>query len=353
LRNPLAPIITAAQLLKMSGNDEKRLLQASDVISRQVKHMTNLVDDLLDVSRVTRGIAALNLESVDLEKIVHSAVEQARPLIAARRHELRVSIGAARAYVRGDYTRLVQVLVNLLNNAAKYTPINGVVTLSLEVRANQAKIIVSDTGQGIEPTLLPHIFDLFTQGERTPDRTHGGLGLGLALVKSMTLLHDGEVVASSQGIGKGSTFSVLLPLLPEQPIEVAATAPSAALARHGSCLRVMIVDDNIDAAQSLAALLELHGHQTIIAEDAQSALASAASHPVQVFILDIGLPDMDGYALAGRLRALPATLNATLIALTGYGQAHDRLLSTAAGFDHHFVKPMDFMRLAEILAQER
>ena len=351
LRNPLAPISTAAQLIKLVGADEKRIHQASDIISRQVSYMTDLVDDLLDVSRVTRGLTELQKEMLDLRAVIHSAIEQVRPLIEARQHELRLRIGEADAYVLGDKTRLVQVIANILNNAAKYTPQGGEISLTLEVKESNARICISDNGSGIAPSLLPHVFDLFSQGERTPDRAQGGLGLGLALVKSLTTLHDGWAKASSEGVGQGSTFTIGLPLQAQAITELVPKAHGDMLPQSAKNLHLMIVDDNIDAAQSLGSLLAAKGHQVIVAGDAKSALKNAHIERIQVFILDIGLPDMDGYELARRLRAKSETANAVLIALSGYGQAHDRVLSKAAGFDHHFVKPNDTLELTKILNQ--
>jgi PAS domain S-box-containing protein len=351
LRNPLAPISTAAQMLKIVGADEKRVRHASDVIARQVKHMTNLVDDLLDVSRITRGLVELEAETLDLKLILSGAVEQARPLIEARHHELHIRLSSELVFVKGDKTRLVQVIANLLNNAAKYTPQNGEIELILEIHEGLACVYVRDNGSGIAPTLLPYIFDLFTQGERTPDRAQGGLGLGLSLVKNITALHGGRVAAASEGLGKGSTFSISLPLVEKEMEEPLGTPLMKSASPEIGPLHLMIVDDNLDAAQSLAALLEAVGHQVTVLEDADSALLAAADIRVQVFILDIGLPGMDGYELARRLRALPATAGAAIIALTGYGQAHDRVLTKAAGFDHHFVKPIDIQQLAKVLEQ--
>ena len=351
LRNPLAPISTAAELLKMVSADERRVHQASDIISRQVKYMTDLVDDLLDVSRVTRGLIELQKETVELKTVIHSAVEQVRPLYAARQQELGLRLGEANAYILGDKTRLVQVIANILNNAAKYTPQGGKISLALEIGESEARISISDNGSGIAPSLLPHMFDLFTQGERTPDRAQGGLGLGLALVKSLTTLHNGWVKAYSEGVGQGSTFTIGLPLQEQAGEELFRKTHGGMSPQCARILRLMIVDDNIDAAQSLASLLETKGHQVVVAADAESALTNPWIESIQAFILDIGLPDIDGYELARRLRARPQTANATLIALSGYGQAHDRVLSKAAGFDHHFVKPNDTVELTKILNQ--
>jgi PAS domain S-box-containing protein len=350
LRNPLAPIDTAAQLLRISKADEKQVKQASDIISRQVKHMTDLVDDLLDVSRVSRGLVELEKEQIDVKQVVSIAIEQARPLVEARKHSLNLKMGSEDAWVKGDKTRLVQVIANLLNNAAKYTQQGGEIMLIVAVQKSQVKISIVDNGIGIDTSLLPHVFDLFTQGERTPDRAQGGLGLGLSLVKSITTLHGGKVAAESEGTGMGSCFSISLPLMLPEEIMQADAAQSSFVAMPANPLRLMIVDDNLDAATSLAALLEAKGHQVTVKENAISALKAAVRGAQQAFILDIGLPDMDGYELARCLRANKSTAKSTIIALTGYGQAHDRVLSKAAGFDHHCVKPINVQMLDTILA---
>jgi len=347
LRNPLAPISTAAEMLRLTNAVDPRTKKASEVISRQVRHMTALVDDLLDVSRVTRGLVELDQELVDIKAAVANAVEQARPLIEARRHALTVRTDATQATVLGDRTRLVQVIANLLNNAAKYTPQGGEITLAVHPGDGWVDIAVIDNGIGIDARLLPQIFELFTQAERTPDRAQGGLGIGLALVKNMVALHGGQVTAASAGPGTGSTFTIRLPAVAQGTRdEMAAASASPGPAP----LHIMLVDDNVDAAESLAVLLEAQGHRVRVEAHPVQALASARRDPPEVFILDIGLPEMDGYELARRLRADPATGAALFIALTGYGQAHDRILSKSSGFEHHFVKPMDTERLGQILS---
>ena len=354
LRNPLAPISTAAQLLSMSPGNETMVLQVSDIISRQILHLTHIVDDLLDVSRLTRGLVELHTEPLDVKLVVAIAIEQAQPLIEARHLCMVSRLASTPAFVEGDKTRLVQVLSNLLNNAAKYTPHNGEIVLTLEVYGDQVHLTVSDNGSGIAPSLLPHIFELFTQAERTPDRAQGGLGLGLSLVKSIVTLHGGTVEAKSEGLDKGSVFTVKLPLIKKQSDTGAANKLGelrlTELAVQGRELPwLMIVDDNRDAGQLLATLLETKGYQVVVHESAESALTDAALPNVQVFILDIGLPGVDGYELARRLRANPATQQAVLVALTGYGQAYHRVMGQAAGFDLYFVKPMQMHQLTELL----
>jgi PAS domain S-box-containing protein len=353
LRNPLAPISTAAEMLRLTNATDARTRKASEVISRQVKHMTALVDDLLDVSRVTRGLVELERELVDIKAAVANAVEQARPLIEARRHALTVRTDGSHATVLGDRTRLVQVIANLLNNAAKYTPQGGEITLVVHAFGGWVDIGVIDNGIGIDARLLPHVFELFTQAERTPDRAQGGLGIGLALVRTMVALHGGQVTAASDGPGAGSTFTIRLPAV-EQGVKdrLEDAAREGALAAPAP-LRLMIVDDNVDAAESLAELLEAQGHRVRVEAHPAQALATARQDPPEVFILDIGLPEMDGYELARRLRADPATASAMFVALTGYGQAHDRILSKSSGFEHHFVKPMDMDRLGQVLGAVR
>jgi PAS domain S-box-containing protein len=352
LRNPLAPISTAAEMLRLTAAGDARTRKASEVISRQVKHMTSLVDDLLDVSRVTRGLVELEKENVDVKSAVSSAVEQSRPLIEARRHTLTVRTDAAHSTVRGDRTRLTQVIVNMLNNAAKYTPQGGEIQLDVHARDGWIDISVIDNGIGIDDGLLPHIFDLFTQAERTPDRAQGGLGIGLALVKTMVTLHGGTVRASSAGPGTGSTFTISLPAVVTQQGQPYAPGSDAAEGQVPA-VSIMIVDDNVDAAESLAALLEAQGHRVDVQSHPLAAIAAAGANPPQMFILDIGLPEIDGYELARRLRAAPALRDALYVALTGYGQAHDKILSRSAGFDHHFVKPMDSDKLRELLEMAR
>ena len=350
LRNPLAPIMTAAQLLKVGTLDARSVANASDIIARQAAHMTDLVNDLLDVSRVTRGLVTLEKEELDLNVIVAAAVEQVRPLIDARRHSLTLQLSGRSAHVIGDRTRLVQVISNILNNAAKYTGPGGSLTLSVIVDGERVHVAVRDNGVGIAPDVLPYIFDLFTQAERTPDRSQGGLGIGLALVKSLVTLHGGTVSASSPGLGQGSEFCICLPRLATPGDARDPDAPAAEAQGPGG-LRVMVVDDNVDAAQMLAALLEVQGHAVSVEYDGKGALERARRERQDVLLLDIGLPDMDGYELARRLRSQPESAGATLVALTGYGQHQDRKEAASAGFDHYLVKPADMDQVNAVLAE--
>jgi signal transduction histidine kinase len=347
LRNPLAPITSAAQLLRLPEINEGLRLKASNIISRQVRHMTELVDDLLDVSRVTRGLVKLENEVLDLNKVAMAAVEQARPHIEERSHTLEVDLPSCPVPVEGDRTRLIQVLVNLLNNSAKYTPPGGRVVLTVSGDGSAAEVAVRDNGSGIDAHLLPHVFDLFTQADRAPDRSQGGLGIGLALVKSIVRMHNGQVAAHSDGPQRGTTMTVTLPLAQAEVGQVLRSGEGSGDARP---LAVTIVDDNADAGHSLAVLLRAHGHAVRVHEDAAATL-QADDAGTQVFILDIGLPDMTGYELARRLRRKPAHAHAVFVALTGYGQERDRELSRQAGFDYHLVKPVEIGKLTQILAR--
>ena len=350
LRNPLAPIAAAADLLGMSGIDEKRIQQISSIIGRQVKHLTALVDDLLDVSRVTRGLVKLDNVGLDAKRMLSDAVEQARPLIEARRHRLAVHTPPESAWVAGDVKRLVQVIANLLNNAAKYTSEGGEIALSMEIEGGHVKIAVSDNGVGMTPVLQARAFELFAQAARTSDRSQGGLGIGLALVKSLVELHGGSVSAYSDGIGKGSRFVVCLPQLSENETPSNNLSRTDAPAAPTRQLKVMVVDDNVDAAEMLAMLVEASGHQVLVESHPHGALERARVELPDVYLLDIGLPDMDGYELARQLRAKPDTARAILIAVTGYSQENDRVAALHAGFDHHFAKPIDSAKLTRLLA---
>ncbi len=354
LRNPLAPIGAAAELLKTGKLDAERVRKTSEIISRQVSHMTNLVDDLLDVSRVTRGLVTLEKVALDMRHIVTDAVEQVSPLIQQKRHTLTLHLIAGVTTVMGDNKRLVQIVSNLLNNAAKYTPSGGNIALRTEVEAGMVILTVSDDGIGIERQLAGRVFELFTQAEHTPDRSSGGLGLGLALVKNLVELHGGTVGCVSAGAGRGSIFRVALPRLAPDGAGPAAAAATATARQHGTGatpLRILLVDDNIDAAMMLGMLLEASGHALTVVHAASGALARIETQAFDVCLLDIGLPEMDGNELARRLRLHPATQGCILIAITGYGQQSDRRDSAQAGFDHHFIKPVDTHQLLAVLAE--
>ena len=354
LRNPLAPISSSASLLSMQFANEPRICQTSSIISRQVKHMSRLIDDLLDVSRVTRGLVKLKLATVDFRDVVNGALDQTRPLVLEKAHHVTVQLPETPVYVRGDQTRLVQSVANIVGNAAKYTPKAGTLALRLVAGDGRMMLEVRDNGSGMPPDLLPNVFDLFTQGARTLARSQGGLGLGLTLVKRLVDLHDGEVTAHSDGVGCGSTFTLCLPCVSACASEGDAddAPPSEAdpvRAALGRQLRVLIVDDNTDAADSLATLLQVQGHATAVEYDAASALRRARVEHPDVMLIDIGLPDIDGYQLASSLRALPEMAATVPVAVTGYGQARDRERALEAGFVHHLVKPVDMTALVRIL----
>ncbi|MGY4516488.1 PAS domain-containing protein [Lysobacter sp. HA18] len=348
LRNPLAPISTASQLLMLTS-DPSRVRAAGEVITRQVRHMTELVDDLLDVSRVTRGLVHLEMETVNLKDVIGSAIEQVRPLIDARRHALRTRLPVGALWVHGDRTRLTQILTNLLNNAAKYTPEGGELNLDAEVAGTGVTVRVRDSGQGIDPDLLPQIFELFTQAERSPDRTQGGLGIGLALVRSLVSLHGGVITAESAGRNQGATFAVSLPLV-DAPAsgQVQDVEPTH---DYTPVLDVVVVDDNVDAAQTLQTLLQALGHRVRVFHRALEALDGIVDEPPDVAFLDIGLPDITGYDLARQIRARLGDETGVLAALSGYGQPQDYDASRNAGLDYHLVKPLDNVRLLDVLSQ--
>ncbi|GGY77543.1 hypothetical protein GCM10007388_07930 [Pseudoduganella plicata] len=350
LRNPLAPIGAAAQLLELGHVEGARALDLGRIISRQVGHMTTLLNDLLDVSRVTRGMIELDLHAVDLHSVVETASEQVRPLVEQRRHVLAYSAPAEPMLVHGDFVRLVQVLANVINNAAKYTPEGGRIAVVLTGQAERVSISVTDNGSGIAPELLPDVFDSFIQGRRTLGRTQGGLGLGLALVRSLVELHDGRVHAYSEGERLGTTITIELPRWHGGP--AAGSERRAAGIRAGGTstpLNILLVDDNADGAAMLARLLGQMGHTVTVAHDARSALSSATAAAPHVVMLDIGLPDMDGYELVARLKTQPGCAGALFIAVTGYGQGEARQRAFDAGFSRHLTKPACLETLAHYL----
>ena len=351
LRNPLAPIMTGAEVLKLAAQDDPLVQRTGHIIGNQAKHMARIIDDLLDLSRITRGHVTLKLETIDFATVVAVAIEQIRPLIESSQHHLSVVLPPGPLPVSGDHARLVQITSNLLNNAAKYTPDGGYLNLRVVLENDELRMTVGDNGCGIDPDLMPEIFDLFTQGERSSDRHQGGLGLGLAMVKSLVKMHGGRVTADSPGIGKGSSFNVYLPTARLEDLQAQVPAPLT-IARTRA-FKLHLVDDNVDAAQTLAMLLEMDGYPVSVSFDGHSTLQQVqgdGDNP-DIFILDIGLPDMDGTELAQKLRALPHLEHSKIIALTGYGQASDRARSLAAGFDYHLVKPLDYEQLKMLLAE--
>jgi signal transduction histidine kinase len=368
LRNPLAPIHNAIELMRMKPLDDPQLNWARDVIARQLTSLTRLVDDLLDVSRITRGKINLTRQAVELEGLISRAVETVHPLFDERGHQLTLELPEAGITVFGDPTRLTQAIANVLGNAAKYTDKGGQISLSAQVSADDVKIHVRDNGIGIRPDLLPNVFELFTQLDRDEGRTQGGLGIGLALVQRLVQMHGGEVSAASDGPGKGSEFVIRLPRLqaieepateaPDVPSEVVSgsevasvVAPLVTVSTAGMVRRILIADDNNDALESLATLLQLSGHEVFTATNGGTALQSAERHLPEVALLDIGMPLLDGYEVAKRIRAQPWGQRITLVALTGWGQDSDRRRSREAGFDSHLVKPLDLETLTDLLAR--
>jgi CheY-like chemotaxis protein len=349
LRNPLAPIRNAVQLLRFLGSDQPQLAAIRDMIDRQVNQMVRLVDDLLDISRITRGKIRLQMEPVDLGTVVLQAVETSRPLIDARKQRLIVHLPQEPMRIRADAVRVAQVLGNLLNNAAKYTEEGGQIWLTAERRAGDVVVRVRDTGMGIPREMLGTIFDLFTQVDRSLDRAQGGLGVGLTLVRRLVEMHGGKVEAHSAGPNRGSEFVVHLPALAEQEALEAANNQTADNS-NGPPRRILVVDDNADAAESMGLLLRIAGHDVRIAHDGVAGLAAAQESLPDVVLLDIGLPGIDGYEVARRMRAQPGSEKVLLVALTGYGQEEDLRKSREAGFDHHLVKPVDPTSLSALLA---
>ena len=348
LRNPLSPIRNAVHLLKFASPNDPTLVGARDMIDRQVTHLVRLVDDLLDVSRITRGKIDLRQEPVNLAGIIESAIESARPLIEARRHHLEVSLPHEPLVVVADSTRLAQVILNLLNNSAKYTEEGGRISIVVDRRDEQAVIEVRDNGMGIAPELLPRVFELFTQAERTIDRSQGGLGIGLTIVHRLVEMQGGSVEAHSEGPGRGSEFIIKFPLAPAHQLDLQLPARSEPVNEKPQGSRVLVVDDHADSADSLSLILSHLGHEVQTAYDSKMALSMARSFRPGVVFCDLGLPIMDGYEVARQLRVFPETRDAVLIALTGYGQEEDKKRSVTAGFHYHLVKPVSPDSLQEV-----
>jgi signal transduction histidine kinase/ActR/RegA family two-component response regulator len=342
LRNPLASILTGLELIRLAGLTQPSALRAAGVIERQVNHLVRLVDDLLEVSRITRGIIDVRKEPLDLNTVLKAAVETSRGVIDASQHELTLSLTDAPVPVLGDPVRLTQVFANLLNNAAKYTNTGGHISLSSRIQAGKVAVSVRDDGIGLDPSLLSLVFEMFMQVDRANRRTQGGLGIGLTLVQSLVEMHDGAVEARSEGPGTGSEFIVTLPVLAHSELSEALPVTRDA---EFPTRRILVVDDNRDAADSLGTLLTELGSEVRIAHNGREALSVVESFVPEVVLLDIGMPGLDGYEVARRLRSQPAFEKTLLIALTGWGQEEDRRRSRAAGFDHHMVKPPNLEQL--------
>ena len=353
LRNPLAPLANALELMRMAkGGEEDEVAPLRQMMDRQVQQMTHLIDDLLDVSRITSDKIVLRKERLDLSEVVKGALETSRPFIDRARHELTVTMPPQVLQVEGDRTRIAQVLSNLMTNSAKYTPDGGHIWLSVNRDDQQAVIRVRDTGIGIPAEMLPRIFGMFMQVDRKSQRSQGGLGIGLALVRRLVQMHGGTVEAFSDGLGKGSEFVVRLPLVSDEPNQQGSNGENTGsiIGTVPSQLRILVVDDNKDAAESLAKLLTRTGNEVCIAYDGRSALEEAATFRPNVVLLDIGLPGMSGHDVARRMRQMPEVKDAVLVAQTGWGQDEDKRLSEEAGFNAHLVKPLDPAELRRLLA---
>ena len=347
LRNPLAPIRTALEVIRRIAPPDPKIGWATDIMVRQLKQMTRLIEELLDVARISQGKIVLSREKVDLNAVILQSVETAQPLIDAREQRLQVLPLAEPMWLHGDFARLAQIVSNLLNNASKYSEKGTRIALEASATPQGAVIQVSDQGIGIDAQLLPRIFDLFTQGSRTLDRAQGGLGVGLTLAQRLAQMHGGSLEASSEGIGRGAVFTLRLPCV--GLVRSGEAGGPAAEPGTPHPTRVLVVDDNHDAAHSVADLLALGGHEVRTAADGREALSVAEHFSPEVVVLDIGLPILDGYEVAARLRTMDGTRGALLLALTGYGQQEDRDRAEAAGFDHHFVKPADPVALQKCI----
>jgi signal transduction histidine kinase/ActR/RegA family two-component response regulator len=347
LRNPLAPIRNTLHILRLADSGNPATAQICEMMERQVGHLVRLVDDLMEVSRITRGKIELRPEPVEVAAIIRSAVEASRPLIEQSRHQLAISIPPEALVINGDPVRLSQVVSNLLNNSAKYMDEGGQIWLGAKKLGDRVILSVRDTGIGIPPEMLPHIFKMFTQVDRSKRQAQGGLGIGLSLVRTLVEMHGGEVEALSAGVGQGSEFILRLPLSNVTSVSSRSTANARVpvLPNH----RILVVDDNRDGARSLGLLLKLLGAEVEVVHDGPAALAIIPSYAPTVVLLDIGMPGMDGYEVARRIRERPAGRDVLLIALTGWGQEADRQRTTEAGFDHHLLKPADLAALESLL----
>ncbi|MCE9562147.1 MAG: PAS domain S-box protein [Planctomycetes bacterium] len=349
LRNPLAPIRNGLQIMRLAGNNKESVERTHGIMERQLGQMVRLVDDLLDLSRISRGKIELRKERIELASVVSSALETCDPAIKQQGHELTLKLPEEPVYIDGDRTRLAQSLCNLLGNAVKYSDKGGHIWLTVERQGGEAVVSVKDAGVGIAAPMLPRVFDMFTQVDRTLEKSQGGLGIGLAIVKRLVEMHDGRIEARSEGQGKGSEFVIRLPLAPlsvrKRPVESEAMPVGGA-----ACRRILVVDDNVDAASSLAVMLDIMGHEVRTAHDGESGIELAAAFRPDLILMDIGMPRLNGYDACRRIREQPWGRNIEVVALTGWGQADDRRKSQEAGFDRHMVKPVDIDLLTKLLA---
>jgi PAS domain S-box-containing protein len=349
LRNPLAPLRNGLQVMRLASGDAKLVAKTRDMMERQLSHLVRLIDDLLDVSRISRNKMELRRSRVLLADVVSSAVETARPAIEAAGHELTVALPPEPIHLDADLTRLAQVFGNLLNNSAKYTQQGGRIRLAATRDGDRLVVEVEDTGIGIPAAALPHIFDMFSQVDRSIERSTGGLGIGLALVKGLVEMHGGTVEATSPGQGQGSTFSVRLPVIEERRSQPGKPAEEKTDA--GSKRRILVVDDNLDSAASMATMLQLLGNEVRTADDGVEAVEVAAQFRPQVILMDIGMPRLNGYEATRRIREQPWGRGMAIVALTGWGQEVDRVRSQEAGCDRHLVKPVNLRDLEKLLGE--
>ena len=350
LRNPLVPISMSAMLLERSANATPQLLNFSKVIRRQVDHMAHLLDDLLDAARISSGKITLNLEPMPVSRAVDQALETVLPRIRERGQHLFLNVPPDPVGVRGDWVRLTQVFTNLIGNASKYTGDDGTIHVDVTVEDHEVIVSVRDNGTGIAPEVLPHIFDLFTQGPRSLARSEGGLGVGLNVVRNLVSMHGGTVKADSAGLGQGSRFVVRLPLCALE--QAAPPVEAAAVQETGRC-RILLIEDNVDAAETLKAFLEMEGHEVAIVHDGKTGLGTLMAQDFDVVVCDIGLPGMDGLEVLSALRASGKSRQPVAIGLSGYGQAEDRTRASAAGFDHYLVKPVSPDALLALVVARR
>jgi len=347
LRNPLAPVTTALQIMRIHESEPSRVARSREIVERQIEHMTRLIDDLLDVSRITRGKIELREQSLLLTSVIERAIESARPLIDERGHRISLDLPTEPVMFLADPARLAQVFANLLNNAAKYTDVGGRIWVRARVEGNELVVGVKDDGPGLTKDLRNHAFDLFMQGPQARARARGGLGIGLTLVRRLVELHGGTVEALSEGPGRGTEFVVRLPLRLAPAADGAP--PTAVVAADSPRRRILVVDDNVDAAEALGELLRDFGHEVATAHDGTQAIDNARLHRPEIILLDISMPEMDGYEVAKRIRGELGLGDALLVALSGYGEDRHRRLAREAGFDQHITKPVDASKLEELL----